>query len=287
VLARAAARQEDVNIRLALGATRFRLLRQQLTESVVLALLGGAAGLLVARLQPPATGLYTYRLETTQDGRVWIFAFGLTLLTGLLFGLMPAWRSASCAVVTRTRRFAARHLLVVSQVALSLVLLVIAGLFLRSVREMQTIQVGFATDHGLIVPLSLNNANYAGQETKGRLFYRALTERVQTLPGVRAVALASYVPLNNFDPTTEVQREGEEPRRVAINTIEPAYLEVLNTPLLQGRNFGPQDTRTSPGVASVDETFTRKFLPAGTDPLGGTLRLGRDQCPIRRCIPGI
>lgn len=296
VLARATARQREIGVRLALGASHYRLVRQQLTESVLLSLLGGAAGLLVGRwlstvllrLQPPATGIFIYRLEANQDTRVWVFTFTLSVLSSVLFGLLPAWRAAradgNTAIKgigeTKPGRFAARHALVVSQVALSLVLLVTTGMLLRSLREVQTIHPGFATENGLVVPLNLNLATYRGRDDKGRQFCRAMQERVRALPGVQAMTLASYIPLNAFDPTILVEHDGVEPRRVGIDTIEPDYLDLMNVPLLHGRNFSPQDTPNSPAVVLVDEMLAHQVWP-GRDPVGSTLRLGRQKRTVQ------
>jgi predicted permease len=284
LLARASKRRREVAIRLALGASRGRLVRQLLTESVLLSLLGGAAGLLLAywtldalvgaRLPLPIpvdNGIAT-------DGRVLFFTLGLALTTGLIFGLAPAMQASRADVVpvlknelipsSGARRglralFTLRQGLVISQVALSLISLVAAGLFLRSLRHQQQIDPGFQTSGVLIVNFNLGRSGYSAE--RGQVFFDELVDRVGVLPGVQHAAIASGPPLagglarsvfpEGMDTTTR------DRVLVQVNAAGVHYFETLGIPVLRGRGFATTDMAESPRVVVINETMARKFWP--------------------------
>src|SRR5262249_2870318 len=224
-LARAAVRRKEIAVRLALGAGRWRLVRQLLTESLLLACLGGAAGLLLAwwtvvalEASPPPPGALPIAPDFALGMRVWGFTLGLSLLTGIVFGLAPALRVSSVALVPalraesfgsdgRRRRFKLNNLLVVAQVSLSLVLLIAAGLFLRSLRQAHAIQPGFDPERVLVTPLNVDLLRYT--RAQGREFYRQVVERVAALPGVESASLAHIVVLSGARSARSLTLEGQ------------------------------------------------------------------------------
>jgi len=238
LLARASARRKEIAVRLAMGASRSRLIRQLLTESVLLGILGGVAGLLIAiwtidvlKTTPPPVGVFSFNLDFGVDGHVLWFTFGLSLLTGIVFGLAPALQSSrpdllpslkdeSYAPVQSRRWFAMRNLLVVAQVALSLAPLIGAGLFLRSLWRIQSVHPGFDADKVLTASLSINLLRYTTRQ--GREFYRQTVERVGSLPGVEYQPLAQ----NHETGMTLHVRAAGDPMNIAaavrreVNSIE-------------------------------------------------------------------
>lgn len=295
LLVRAAERRREIAVRLALGASRGRLIRQLLTESVLLALLGGLAGLLIAiwtarlivTFKPPLP--IPLNLDVPLDGRVLAFTLGVALVTGILCGLAPALQSTRPGVVTalkdeeggwmrRHRKLGLRNLLVVAQVAISALLLVGAGLFLRSLGNAQSIDPGFRLRNGVAVQLALELGG-AYDEVKGRAFYDRLLERVRALPGVRSASLVEHLPLGLNIHVSDVEiegrpkpRKGEEPE-VDRSGAMPGYFATMGIPLLAGRDFAAGDGPGAPKVAIVNQTAARQFWP-GEDPLGKRLRFG-------------
>jgi putative ABC transport system permease protein len=303
LLARASARRKEIAVRLAMGASRSRLIRQLLTESVLLALLGGLVGLLIAfwtidllKTTPPPVGIFSFNLDFSIDGRVLGFTLALSLLTGVVFGLAPALQSSrpdllpslkdeSYSPVQSRRRFTMRNLLVVAQVALSLALLIGAGLFLRSLWRIRSVHPGFDADKVLTARLNINLLRYTTQQ--GRDFYRQAVERVAGLPGVESVSLARVVPISGgmrmADFVIEGQDEQEINRRrndgdnalqfVGANVVGANYLQTIGVPLSQGREFTAADGEAAPRVVIVNESFARQYF-AGQSPLGRRLRFG-------------
>jgi putative ABC transport system permease protein len=290
LLARAVARRKEIAIRLSLGASRGRLIRQLLTESVLLSLLAGAGGLLVALWG--AELLYTFDiprvLRFTLDLRVFAFTLALSVLTGVLFGLVPAFQSSrpdlvtalkdEAGTVTGSRRSSRlRGLFVVAQVALSLVLLIGSGLFLRTLQKAYAVDPGFNTGNVLLASLNLDLHGYSQQE--GQAFYGRLTERLQALPEVQSVSMARVVPLSGSNRTSRVTFEGreippvDEWPRVFINVVGLDYFRTLGTPLLQGRTFDALHSTSSPPVAVINRTMARRFWP-DEDSLGKRFRFG-------------
>lgn len=288
LLARATVRQKEISIRLALGAGRARLVRQLLTESLVLALAGGALGVLVAR---SGAALFRYFLPNTYlpvgyqfvvDGQTLLFTLALTLGTGLIFGLVPALQSsrlnlaASLKEGGRTSGTALPHHhlrrgLVVLEVALALMLLAGAGLCLQGSRQAQHVDIGFAPGQALIAGLRIGMNGY--DEPRALGFYRDLRTRLADLPGVRAVGLASWFPLGfEGGSSTRLRVPGydEKPGEnmgSQYAVISPGYFDAMRIPILQGRDFTDQDDASRPHVAVINETLARRYWP-GLDPLG-------------------
>ncbi len=300
-MVRAAGRRKEIAIRLSMGASRFRLARQLIIESLLLALVGGLAGLVIAAwgrnllwsFRPPF--LRANDLNLSIDGTVLLFTLGIALLTGLLFGLAPALQSASPDVIAELRErtsqgarggswFTLRNLLVVGQVALSLVALVGAGLFLRSLQNAQKIDVGFASGKLAVFETNLGGQGYTPEQAI--LFYRQMLERLRTTPGVRSASLASSVPLGFGGFSRSVFLEGQDPAPgnrgvlVLVNNIEPRYFETVEIPLMRGRSFSDSDREQSTPVAVVNETMANKFWP-NQDALGKRFRFFGDKDPVQ------
>jgi len=285
LLARAAGREKEVAIRTALGAGWQRLARQLLTESILLGLLGGAAGLLVARVS-----LFVIRAmnpgnipridEIGINGSVLAFTFGLSLATGLLFGLAPAWRAvrldpnASLKAGGRSRRsdgglYMKRHrlrgLLVVSELALSLTLLVGAGLLIRSFVRLQSVPPGFTADHVLTMEVAANDTKYHDEKVLAG-FYRQVETRIAHLPGVVAEGAVSALPLTGMVGWGGIHVEGYTPPpgqelQVDLRTASTDYFRAMKIPLVSGRFFSDQDDTEAPQVVIIDERFARRFWP--------------------------
>ncbi|HEX8457752.1 MAG TPA: ABC transporter permease [Pyrinomonadaceae bacterium] len=289
LLARAAARHKEISIRTALGASRWRIVRQLLTESLLLAVLGGALGLLIAMwgidLLLAATPADLPRLnEITLDGRVVAFNAAMTLLTGIVFGLAPALQASKTDLNEALkdggrgmsegggRRSRLRNALVVAEVAISLVLLVGAGLLVQSFMRLLNVTPGFNPERVMTLDLVVGRKKYP-DSAQQVAFLQNLLQRTAALPGVEAVGLVNPLPLNgNFDaysfgfPGRAPFAHGEEPsadRRI----ISPDYFRAMNINVQRGRAFSERDARDAPPVCIINETFARRHF-AGTDPLG-------------------
>ncbi len=316
LLARGSARSKEIAVRLAIGATRWRIVRQLLTESVLLATLGGTLGLLLAwwsaasfRAMPPPPGALPVTPNFAIDLRVLLFTFGLSMLAGIVFGLAPALRISRPAIVSalkdgswtpgdRKSYFSLKNLLVVTQVALSVVLLIAAGLFLRSLRHAQTTDPGFDADKLVIVPLNINLLRYT--KPQGREFYRQAVDRVEALPGVESTSLARIVALSGGSSTRSLLIEGSgasdnqfrsegtggglvSDTSVNSNVVGPKYFETMGIPLLRGRDFNTQDTEDKPRVVIVNEAFARKHFP-GQEILGKRLSFNGSAGPWQEIV---
>jgi len=296
LLARATRRRKEVAIRLSLGATRTRLIRQLLTESILLALAGGLVGLIL-NLQlinlltalKPAVPL-PVNVEFHTDWRVLSFTLLVSVLAGIIFGLVPALQASKHDLVPalkdqsqhpgdRRSVFTLRNALVIGQVSLSIVVLIGAGLFLRSLNHARAINPGFDAEH--ILTLSFNTAAQKYDATKASQFYQQLTGRVQALPGVQNVSIAQSAPLSYFyspafaSPVVVEGHElpaGENPPPVGNNTIGPNYFRTLGVPMISGREFTDQDREGAPRVVIVNETLVRNLFPNG-NPIGQRLRV--------------
>ncbi|HLW78166.1 MAG TPA: ABC transporter permease [Terriglobia bacterium] len=289
LLARASGRQQEIAVRLALGASRRRLMRQLLAESLVLAGAGALAGAWLAQ----ALSRFLVAFLSTQDRPLYLrfagswhvlaFTAGAAVLTCVLFGLTPAWRATAVAPVaamngtgrglTASReRSGLRRVLVVSQVALSMVLVFGALLFVRSLRNLAHLDAGFRENGILITNIDLARFNLPAarlQELK-----RQLRERVAMVPGVDSVAYASVVPVSGNSWNEVVLGELHEGRgSTNMNRVSPGFFRTLGTPLLAGRDFNDLDTATSPKVGIVNQAFARKFLQPGANPIGQRFRL--------------
>lgn len=293
LLTRASARRAEMGVRLALGATRGRIVRQLLAESVLLAAIGGVAGVLLAiwltqslaRVQLPVPVAFT--LDVALDTRVVLFAAAITVLTGILFGLAPALHGSRAPAPlmregsrsgTRTR---VRNTLVVVQVAASVVLLVGGALFLRSLLAAQRIDIGINTDNMVLVPFDLRTENYAPE--RAQQFYEQLQERVAALPGVTSVTLAQRMPLGGGFARRGIvvdgyaRREGED-MEVNFNVVSPGYFEAVGIDLVRGRGFTPADRVGAPEVVVVNEAFARRFWP-GVNAIGKRVGLSGPDGP--------
>jgi len=297
LLARATERRKEIAIRLALGASRFRLVRQLLTESVLLSLAGGAGGLLLAAWindLVAATKLPTdiaLNFELHLDWRVLLFTLGLSLLTGVVFSLLPALQSSRADLLPALkdegsmggfRRSRLRNTLVVVQVALSLVLLVCAGLIVRGLQAAQSMRPGFNPENAVALSFDVGLQGY--DEQKGRDFQRQVLERARALPGVRSAALVYNLPLSiNYNSSTiyaEGQPTGSSSQLpLAIpNYISPNYFQTMGINL-RGRDFTTQDNKTETRVAVVNETFARRFFPDG-EAIGKRFNFGGPDDPF-------
>jgi predicted permease len=278
LLSRAAARQKELSVRLSLGATRTRLVRQLLTESMLLGVLGAAGGVLIAywgKQLLPGEGA-----RAPLDWRVLTFACGLALLTGVLFGIAPALRatgnSASAALketsrsVTGSRGLLSKSLLVL-QVAVSLILLIGAGLFLRTVDNLRQVDVGFNPKNLVLFRVNPQLNRY-DQPRIGAL-YAQMSERLRATPGVRAVTLTNPALLSGGTSTTYFVVHGRTFRRGAHNeihrvTVADNFFQTMEMPLLRGRSFTPKDDEPAPKVAVINETAMRKFFTGRPTPIG-------------------
>ena len=292
LLARAAVRGREMAIRLAIGAARRRLVRQLLTESVLLAGLGAIVGVLFARwgsallVHTLAQGSFPVFLDLTVDGRVLGFTLAVAVATGVLFGLAPAWRSTridpQMALKANGRGIAGGHsrftigkVLVVGQIALSLVLVIGAGLLLGSFRKLTTFDPGFQREGVLIVSVSLRNAGYAQGEFGG--VRRDLLERFRALPGVVAAGAADITPISGSSWNDIIHVDGfvpnsEDDSQSYFNEVTDGYFAAMGTPLLAGRDFDARDRPTGQRVAIVNEAMARKFFH-GASPLGKSYRV--------------
>src|SRR5262249_18944881 len=281
LLARAGTRQKEIAVRLAVGAGRRRLIRQLLTESMLLSTLGGGAGLALAAsisgwivsYTPPNT-FSTLTLENRLDWRVLGFALTISLLTGILFGLAPAVHASRPDIVSalkdesallgkRVRRLSLRNLLVVGQVALSVIVLIGAGLCVRSLQKLQAIDAGFDLSKVLVMSADVSLSGYNNE--RGLRFYVELLERIKLLRGVEAASLAAQLPLSNGG-SVPLKVEGHLPKpgedlNSDFNIIGPDYFRTLKIPLLDGREFGAADSKTAPQVAMINEMAARRFWP--------------------------
>jgi putative ABC transport system permease protein len=289
LLARASARRKEMAVRLAIGASRWRVVRQLLTECAILATLGGGGGLLVAYWGAglllgfqQQTNLVPRALDGNLDGRALGFTLGLSLLTGIVFGLAPALVASKSDFVASlkedtpglgrvVRRLSLRNLLVVAQVALSLVVLICAGLCVKSLRELQAIDPGFEPAKVMTASFDLGQNGY--NEARGRQFISQLSERVATLPGVEAVSFANVVAFSDAPWTYPAIIEGSKPQPASHNAISPTYFQTLGIPLAQGREFTTQDTAGAPRVFIVNEAAARRFWP-GREAVGQRLNGG-------------
>ncbi len=302
LLARATRRERELAIRAALGAGRWRIARQLLTESLLLSVLGAAGGLLLALwgtellvALSPANFPKTEAINA--DARVLGFTLLVSLLTGLLFGSAPAWQAARLDLQTALKdggraltggHARLRGVLVVAEVALALVLLLGAGLLVRSFARVLSVSPGFETGNLVTMSIPAASARYADQAAVSA-FYQQLLPRVEALPGVTAAGIVSNLPLGgNMDKSgfhveeKPLANPAEAPsaERYSIST---AYLQAMGIPLLRGRAFNERDTVTAPLVALVNQVTAKRIWP-NEDPLGKRIRLGSPDSPLRAIV---
>jgi len=303
LLARSAGREREMAVRLALGASRWRIARQLLTESALLGLTGGAAGLLLAvwgvdSITAFAPGNLPRIDEVRIDGRVLAFTLVASLLTGILFGLAPALQLPSLSIhevikdgsrgSTGTRRRWLRHFLVVSEVAVALVLLIGAGLLLNSFRRLQQVDRGFDARNLLTLNLTLSRYSTTAQQVA---FLRQVLERTAQIPGASAVGLTSTLPLSG-GPATDFVIEGRPPLELGqepsadIRIIDPNYFRAMGIPLRAGRPLADSDSPDAPKVMVINENMARRFWP-DENPIGKRVTMKDWGPPLTGEIVGI
>jgi putative ABC transport system permease protein len=303
LLSRATQRGREMAVRSALGASRIRLIRQLLTEGVLLCLMGGALGLMLGlwglRLLPLLGSANVPRIDAVSlDLRVLAFTFGLAMLSGILFGLAPAWQSArpdlnealkeGGRVSVGGPRQRLRGAFVVSTVALALVLLLAAGLLLRSLGRLLNVDAGFTPQHLLTATLDVAGPKYQ-DDPPVMEFYSQVLDRVRAIPGVQNTALVSQLPLGGNVDEYGVHVEGKispNPENDPSGdrySISPDYLRTMGIPILRGRAFTEQDRKDSPLVVLVNDTLVRRMWP-GEDPIGKRLRIGDPVGPWRTVV---
>lgn len=295
LLARSTARARELAVRQALGAGRLRLVRQLLTESLVLALGGGLLSVALAfgashlLLRLVSGGPEPLPLDISMDARVFMFTLGVTMVTGLLFGTIPAFRATKLQLteslkegrgpVSAGAKSPLAKVLVVSQVAFSLILLVGAGLFLHSLLNLTSVDTGFNREHVLRLQTDATSVGYQEGDSRLTRLYQQIEERVRALPGVRAASYSSFT-FNEGSWNNPVSVQGyvsaDSHRDVHHNVVGTDYLAAMGIPLLAGRGFGPQDTSTSKRVAVISETMARTMFPPGS-PIGYYYSRGSDK----------
>jgi putative ABC transport system permease protein len=307
LLARASARRAELGVRSALGAPRGRIVRQILTEAGLLAVAGGAVGVLVAtwgtELLTAMAPEGTPRIdEVGLDGRVLAVTALVTIAAGGIFGLVPAIRAGGEDAASALREGGrgrsaglattrARSLLVVGQVALALVLLIGAGLLVQSFRNLRATELGFQPANVLVMEVSLSGEQYETGDQR-RAFYDALEERLSALPGVESVGLTSTVPLTGFDSDVSFNIEGEpipeagQPQATWFRRVTPSYFSTIGIRIISGRSFQRADDGSAPPVVIVNETFVRRYF-AGREAVGQRINIGGTSDPVWREIVGV
>ncbi|HWP42364.1 MAG TPA: ABC transporter permease, partial [Blastocatellia bacterium] len=307
LLARAATRQKEFALRAALGASRGRLVRQLLNESLLLGVLGGAAGLALAYwaielLMKFNPGNIPRLDEVSLDGRVLAFTLGVSVLTGLIFGAVPALQASrpdlneslkeggrGTAGGAGHRRL--RSIFVVSEVALALVLLVGAGLMIKSFIRLQQVDLGYNPENVLTARVLLPGSKY-GDNPKRAAFFKQATERIANIPGVQAAGAISWLPLVGLGSATTFWVDGRpepppgEKPATDVRVITPGYFAAMGIPLIKGRIFDERDTAESPRVLIINETMAREFFP-GEDPIGKRLIISWDRPELPDEIIGV
>jgi predicted permease len=296
LLSRARSRTREMAVRLAIGASRGRLLRQLLTESLILSLAGAALGLFIAQFGADYFNKFRFSsdlpvsLIVQLDQRVLIFSLLAAVLSALVFGLAPAIRSAKTDLVPALktgetaawhRRTLGRNALVIAQVALSLMLLSAATMFVRTLRNVVLGNPGFRTDHLMMMSFDPSLVHYSPE--KSRDFFRTLTERARQLPGVKNAALSRMIPFDgstltadNIAPEGYQFPKGKENDSVFSSAVDEQYFETMGTPIVRGRGIQATDSATAPPVAVVNEFMAERYWP-NQDPIGKRFRIiGRD-----------
>src|SRR5687767_12731238 len=293
LLAQSVARRRELALRLSLGAGRWQLVRQLLVESAMLSAIGALGGLAIAAWGSRAlvamlsSRFTTVALDLSMDWRVFAFTAGVGVMTGLLFGVAPAFRGSALSpidalrdqsrgVVSGGRRFNIGHALVALQVALSFVLVFGSTLFVRTLVGLTSQGMGFESERVLIAAVDLRRTGVT-EQGRGRTFLQ-IRDAVANLPGIEAAAASFVTPVGQSSWGLRVSvpglRGGEQPRSSLFNAVTDDYFSTLGTPLLSGRHFTPADAINTPGVIIVNEAFAQKFF-AGENPLGHTVTLER------------
>jgi len=306
MLARSSAREKEIALRAALGATRLRLARQLFTETLLLCTLGTAAGLALAMygvqllrlLVPAVSSNYKVSIpgldEIGLDRSVLLFTLGLSFITALLCGLAPALKTSALdlndalkeggrASATGFRGGRFRSLLVISEVALAFLLLIGAGLMIESFRHLREVPLGFDADNVFTMSLSLPEVKYPGEQQRAD-FFEQLVERVQTLPGVESAAVANYLPLSGHWGSVGFTIEGRPALAAGdylvanVCTVNPSYFGAMKIPVIDGRGFSAADRLKARPVVTINRTMARRFWP-NENPIGKRLNLGTAETP--------
>lgn len=306
LLARAAARRREIAIRLSMGAERMRVIRQLLTESVLLSLAGAALGLLVAvwgirsLTWLLANGQERFTLHASLNWQVMLFTLGLAVVTGGLFGLAPALQSTRVDVTAalketraseprrRSRRFGLGHVLVTVQIGLSLLLVVAAGLFVRTLSNLHSVNLGFNQEKLLLFSLDARQAGY--KDAALAQFYHDLLNRFRQIPEVKSAGLSQFSLLAGYWNSQLIRIPGAPPAAgeqpdTCVLTVDPGFLPTMQIPILLGRGLEERDL-ASPRVALVNEAFVKKFFP-NQNPMGRRIALGKPDSPADIEIVGV
>ena len=302
LLARASERRREMAVRLALGAGRFRLVRQLLIESMLLACGGGVLGCLLAWWLTGLAAAYKPPMDVPAnfafhlDQRVLLFAFLLSIITGLVFGLLPALQATKTNLISALKDEASfgtyrsswlKNSLIVFQIALSLVLLIGGGLMVRALQQAETIPLGFEPNNTIMVSFDLRLQGY--DKGPGREAEKRLLEKVRALPGVKAAGIADIVPVDLHIASSSVYIEGQSLERTAntpramSNRVSPGYFAAMQTRIVQGREFNEQDNEQALPVVIINETFARRFWP-NESPLNKRFRFGGANEPLLEII---
>jgi predicted permease len=283
LLARASGRQKEIGIRIALGAGRGRLMRQLLTESLLLALAGGAVGWLVAAWGAGLAAAlipFSFSVDIRPDASVAIFILAVSVGAAMLFGLAPAWQERRCDIVAflsreeqSRERLMLRNILVVAQLAISIVLVTAAGLFGRSLITARSVDLGFVPERKLLATPAISNAGYS--EDEGRRFVREMLDRIAALPGVVGVSTTMIAPFQSREthPIGAGTGYGEGGYEAGFNRVGPGYFQLMGIPIVAGREFARSDDRTAPPSVVVNQALAERLWP-GQDPLGKLLVFG-------------
>jgi predicted permease len=302
ILARANGRRKEFATRTALGASRGRMIRQLMTETVLLSALGGILGLLFARWAALAlmsihipTDIPIRLFDLRVDWRIFAFAFFAALITGMIAGLVPSLQASRTDLADTLKaggrsggasagHYLFRNALVVSQVAVSLLLLACVGFFIRSLQNSAHVDMGFRVDHTLMMSVDVGLQGY--KQEQGQQFFKQLSERVRSLPGVRDAAVAAYIPMGmdnslvNIFPEGQVIDDKSKTQTAFDDMVQPSYFRTAGTPVIEGREFTDADTATAPKVAIINDTFAKKIWP-GQDPIGKSFRTEKNGAPIQ------
>ena len=307
LLARSASRARELAVRQALGAARIRIIRQLLTESLLLALAGGALGIAFALfanrmlLHMISSGPETIPLDVSLNLRLLAFTFVVTVCTALLFGTLPALRATRLELTSTlksgrgTSTFGARsplsRVLVISQVALSLVLTVGACLFLRTLNNLSRVDTGFDKQNVLRLDIDSSSAGYGEDDPRFKALLRNIEERVSSLPGMQAASFSAFTFAEGSWNTTITMPGKPFDRNVNVkhNIVGNDYFAVMRIPLIAGTSFGTQDTATSQPVAIISESMARNLFPSGS-PIGRTYSIGSPdgmEAPVEKLVIGV
>jgi predicted permease len=294
LLARAGSRQKEIAVRLALGASRGRLIRQLLAESLLLSVIGGVLGLLLAYGIKDI--LFTFLpsfqeslvINIDIDARILGFTLGISLLTGILFGLAPAYRAtrldltpalkASAKVLGRERaRFGLAKILVIAQVALSLLMLIGAGLFVRTLQNLENVDSGFNPENVLLFRIDPTLNGYKGDQLVN--LYKQIIERIQTIPGVRSASMSQHTLISGSSWIADISVPDFTPKPgqkkyVYCNGVEANFFKTMEIPILSGRSIEDQDNEKSPRVAVINEAMARIYFP-NENPIGKNFKFGK------------